>query len=104
MGIFNFLSEGEIDKYAERLAEKLSKKYPPELDNNPRKRVSDKRLSRQLEELAGEAKEYAMANRIGWYKKARFGNSFRWALKEKGYRQEFVDVATEALIVYITKK
>jgi hypothetical protein len=38
------------------------------------------------------------------YRKARLGNTFRWELTDKGYSKPFVEMATEGLIVYITRK
>ena len=32
------------------------------------------------------------------------GNTFQWELKEMGYNEKFVEVATEAMIVYITRR
>jgi hypothetical protein len=41
---------------------------------------------------------------LGVYKKARLGNTFRWELEEMGYSEKFIELATEGLIVYITRK
>jgi hypothetical protein len=35
--------------------------------------------------------------------KAKLGNEFKWQLKELGYTEKFIDVATEALMVYLTR-
>jgi len=42
-------------------------------------------------------------HKLGWYKKAKLGNEFKWELKEIGYDEKFIDVATEGLIVYVTR-
>ncbi|NJK42488.1 MAG: hypothetical protein HC937_01785 [Aquincola sp.] len=36
--------------------------------------------------------------------KAKLGNAFRWELTELGYRKDFVELATEAVIVYLSRK
>ena len=38
------------------------------------------------------------------YKKARLANAFKWELKELGYSEKFVEVATEGLVVYTTTR
>ena len=43
------------------------------------------------------------AIKLGIYKKAKLGNTFKWELKEMGYDEKFTETATEGLIVYLTR-
>ena len=41
---------------------------------------------------------------MGVVGKAKLGNSVKWALKEKGYPDKFIEVVTEGLVVYMTRR
>ena len=101
--ILEFFSTRKVNEFAKRLAQDVAKRYPPAIANNPAQMVSQKRLSGILEEAFTRAAEFNRENQLGWYKKAKLGNEFRWELKEMGYDEKFIDVATEGLIVYVTR-
>ncbi|MCL4798427.1 MAG: hypothetical protein KJ025_02500 [Burkholderiales bacterium] len=103
MGLFSLFSNKEVTAFAKDLAAGLAKRYPPALDISPEKRVSENRLTKVLEETLAQAVEFQQKNRLGLVGKAKLGNEFRWQLKELGYTERFVDVATEGLMVYITR-
>ena len=101
--ILEFLSTRKVTEFAKSLAKDVAKRYPPAIANNPAQMVSQKRLSGILEEAFTRAAEFNQENKLGWFKKAKLGNEFRWELKELGYDQKFIEVATEGLIVYVTR-
>ena len=92
-----------INEFAKTLAHALSKRYPPALDINPEKKVSQARLVKVLEETLAKATDFQREQKLGMFGKAKLGNEFRWQLKELGYTEKFIDVATEGLMVYITR-
>jgi hypothetical protein len=102
MGLFS--GKADVQAFAKELAERLSKRYPPELDKQPGKRPSVNRLTRIMEDTCLAAVEFRDSNRLGWFGKARLGNAFRWQLDELGYSGEFVDFATEAVVVHLSRK
>ncbi len=104
MGIFGSASGKQVDEFAVTLAQELAKRYPPALDKGSERRISQKRLSMILEDTFQNAMEYRKQHKLGVYKKARLGNTFRWELQEMGYSEKFVEIATEGLVVYITRK
>ncbi len=57
-----------------------------------------------LEDTFNRAMEFKKQHKLGVYKKARLGNTFRWELQEMGYSEKFIELSTEGLIVYITRK
>lgn len=93
-----------IDDFAKSLAEDISKRYPPELDKQPGKRPSVNRLTRIVEDACQKAVEFQASHKLGWYGKAKVGNAFRWELAELGYSKEFGDLATEAVVVHMSRK
>ena len=104
MGLFGSVSGKEVDGFAKTLAQELAKRYPPALDKDSERKISQKRLTMLLEDTFNRAAEYRKQHKLGVYKKARLGNTFRWELQEMGYSEKFVEIATEGLIVYITRK
>jgi hypothetical protein len=104
MPLFGSVSSKDVDTFAVGLAEDLAKRYPPALDKGSERKISQKRLTTILEDIFGRAIEFKSQHKLGVYKKARLGNTFRWELQEMGYSEKFVEMATEGLVVYITRK
>lgn len=103
MALFGSVSGRQIDEFAKNLALELSKRYPAALDKGGERRISQKRLTTILEDTFNRAIEFKRQHKLGVYKKARLGNTFRWELEELGYSKKFIELATEGLIVYITR-
>jgi hypothetical protein len=104
MALFGSISSKDVDTFSKGLAEDLSKKYPPELDAAGGQSLSEKRLARILEDVCVKAAAYRAEHKLGLYKKARLGNTFRWRLEELGYSKKFIETATEGLVVYLARK
>jgi|SRR3954468_24594588 hypothetical protein len=104
MGLLSWLSNKDLNEFAKALAVNLAKRYPPAIDVNPEKRVSENRLTRVLEETYSEAMDFKQQKKLGFYGKAKLGTEFKWQLKELGYSDKFIEVATEGLMVYITRE
>ena len=104
MGLFGSTSGKDIDTFAKALAQDLAKRYPPALDKGSERKISQKRLTTILEDTYTRAVAYKTEHKLGVYKKARLGNTFRWELQDMGYSEKFVELATEGMIVYITRK
>lgn len=101
--IFKLFSASKIDEFAKSLAQDIAKRYPPAIANNPEQMISQKRLSTILEEAFNRAHQFNLEQKLGMFKKAKLGNTFKWELKEMGYDEKFVDMATEGLVVYLTR-
>jgi hypothetical protein len=102
--IFKLFGPSKTDEFAKTLAQDIAKRYPPVIANNPEQMVSQKRLTAILEDAFTRARQFNSDNRLGMFKKAKLGNTFKWELKELGYDEKFVDMATEGLIVYLTRR
>ena len=104
MSFFDRFSTKDIDALAKELAADIAKRYPPEMEQNKQKKISEKRITRILEEALDKAKSFNTDHKLGIYKKARLGNNFKWELDNLGYSQQFIDIVTEGMIVYLTRK
>ena len=81
----------------------MAKHYPPAIANNPAQEVSQQRASDILEEVFTRTTDFSREHKLGWYKRARLGKNFRWELNELGYDKKFIDMATEGLILYVSR-
>jgi hypothetical protein len=88
---------------AKGLAQDLAKRYPPAIANNPVQIVSQQRLSGIFDEIFASAAKFGRENKLGWFKRARLGKRLRWELNEMGYDKEFVDTATESLVLCMSR-
>lgn len=104
MGFFGLFSNKHIDEFAVQLAQDIARRYPPAMDAAPKRRITVKRLTELLEGTFEKARQFRIENRLGIYRKARFANTFSWELRELGYTKEFIEMATEGFVVYLTKK
>ena len=103
MGLLSLVSSRHITEFAKSIAGNLAKRYPPALDMNPEKKISQARLTRVLEETLTQASEFQREHKLRMFGKAKLGNEFKWQLKELGYSEKFIEVATEGLMVYLTR-
>jgi hypothetical protein len=104
MALFGAVSSKEVDAFAKQLADELANRYPPAKEQTGQQSASEKRLSSILEDICNSALRFKNEHKLGVYKKARLGNTFRWELEERGYSKMFIETATEGLVVYLARK
>lgn len=104
MKFINYFSHAAEKIFARELAHNLSKEIPPVLMENRRKVLSVNKITKLLERTYLSAAEYQHKNKMGFIKRAVFANTFKWELKLAKYPEDFIDVATEGLIVNLSKK
>lgn len=102
MAILEFLYSRKLAQLARSLAQQLARRYPPAIANNPIQTVSQQRLSDILEEVFAQVAGSTRENKLGWAKRIRLGNGFRWELREMGYDEKFIAVAADGLIAHVT--
>lgn len=104
MGIFGSVSGQQVDEFAKSLARDLAQHWPPDADADGSRKFSQKKLVSTLEALFSKAVGFKNTHKLGVYKKARLGNTFRWELVELGYEKRFVEDVTQRLVVYLARK
>jgi hypothetical protein len=85
--------------FAEELAKSLQRDLPPKIVENSPQSLTVNRVTAILERCYDKASTYKSENKLGFLGRASFANSFRWKLKEMGYPDKFIDLATEGLVV-----
>lgn len=101
MGLF---SSNDVKVFAVQLAAEVGRRYSPAMEKGEDRKISAKGISNILEEVYQKAVDFKRDKKLGFIRTAKLGNSFRWELKELGYSESFVEVVTEGLIVYLTRK
>ena len=97
------IDKATIDAFAQELGESIAARYPPQIDNDLKKKPSEARLTSIVEDACARASTFRADKGLGWLGKARLGNAVRWQLTERGYSKAFVDLTTEAVVVKISR-
>ncbi|MDB5814911.1 MAG: hypothetical protein JWN23_2028 [Rhodocyclales bacterium] len=99
--LFNHEAEKTL---ALELAAHFVKNIPPKLMDQRRQVLSANKVSRLLEQAFEKAKDHQEKVGMGFIKRAILANMFKWELKNNGYPQDFIEVATEGLVVELSRK
>jgi hypothetical protein len=99
--VFGFLDTKEVDQFADAIVAELLQRFPPTgVDLSTRKAVD--RVMKNVERIGERVAGFGRERKLNLYKKARFGNRIKWALKEAKYPDLFVDVMTQELVTQLT--
>lgn len=102
--IAEFFNHSAEKTLAKELSAQIVKNLSPRLMSERRQVLSANKISRLLEQTYVSAKAYQSSHKLGWIKRAILANSFRWELKSCGYPDDFINLATEGLVVELGKK
>lgn len=100
--IKELFGKSDIANVAEQLANELSRRYPPAMASGEGRKLSPKAVTNILESVLNKAVSKSQEWDLGVAGKAKLGNDLRWALKDKGYPEKFIEMVTEALVVYLS--
>ena len=85
-------------EFAQSIADKIVRQFPPTSEPQLAKKGAQRRLEGVLQPIMNDLVGFQRANKLGWIGKARLGNAFRWALTDKGYSKEFIEALTEGVV------
>lgn len=103
MSLLNIFTRSEEKNFVARQVEQLRKDLPPTLITEARGKVTVNKITRVLERVYASAATFRDERSLGFVGRAVVANAFKWELKEASYPDEFVDMATEGLIVALSK-
>lgn len=93
-----------VEVLVDALVNELMRRYPPIMASGEGRRLSPQAVTNILETVIGKAVAKSQELNLGVVGKAKLGTDFKFALEAKGYPDKFVDIMTEALIVYVSRK
>lgn len=102
--IKELFGKSEISVVAEQLANELTRRYPPAMATGEGRKLSPQAVTNILESIITKAVNKSQEWDLGVVGKAKLGNSLRWALKDKGYPEKFIETVVEALVVYLSRR
>ena len=97
MSLRQWFDTREVDAFAASIAGQLLQRVPPATLPLHTKKEAE-RLLKVHAAIFAQAATFSREQKLNFYKKARLGNQFRWALKDAGYPPQFVDVWTYGLV------
>ncbi len=91
----------DVDAFADAIVGELTERVPL---NSLRKEggKADKRFTRMTDVISNQVRAFAREQRPGIYQRARLGNRVKWALKDAGYPEPFVDAFVTELVTLVT--
>jgi hypothetical protein len=101
MALFGMVDTNSLDEFAQALAADLVRRFPPSSETRTDPGAKHQ-LKVILEGLGARAVRFKSEHRLGIYKKAKLGTTFKFRLKEAGYSDAFVERATNDIIKRIS--
>lgn len=98
--VLNWFSTKEVDALAESVITELCARFPPRGADVSTQRSAE-RAMKTLDRIYANIAVFTARRRPNLYQKARFGNRIKWALKDAGYPEPFIDVATHELLKHL---
>lgn len=87
--MFDWLKAGEAKKFGASLAQYFIEHVPSN------ERTGDKKFAlktkKTLDAMARQATEFKRAHKLNVYKRAQLLNQFKWALKEAGLSDDYIN-------------
>ena len=100
MVIFKWFDTRAGDELARAIVAELVVRVPPATLPAKDKKAATK-LRNTHDAVFARAGKFARTHRLNLYKKARFANQIRWALKDAGYPPEFIEGWTYELATLV---
>jgi len=91
----------ELDEFADALVAELRERVPPSGGQLSGPKAFE-RVTRTFGTTFARIDAFARSQRLNVYKKARFANRIRWAMKEAGYPEDFCATMTQELLMHLS--
>ena len=100
--VLKWFDTKEVDGFADAIVKMFTSRFPPtEFAATGRK--SEERFRKVHAALAREVTDYRVKHPLNIYQKARLANRFKWALKDAGYPDAFIDEITTELAAIVAQ-
>lgn len=97
--IFSWFDAKAAKAQGTQLAQAFAARVPADSKADPRKFES--RAKSAIAQMQRDAAAFAAGHPLNGYKKAQLANAFKWALKDAGYTDDYVDKLTDLLLLQL---
>lgn len=95
--MFNWFAAEESRAFGKNLAKFYIERVPFETPFSTKKFAA--KTQETLKKVESQVQQFKAKESLNLYKKAKLGNSFKWALRDAGYDNQYVDELTEWLML-----
>ena len=99
--MLRWLKTSEVDAMADTVVGELTERVPLNALRKEGGRA-DKRFTRMTDVISDQVRAFAREKRPNIYQRARLGNRVKWALRDAGYPDPFVDAFVTELVTLVT--
>ena len=98
--MFGSTKSREVDEFADSIVAELRERHPPAgATAADHKEVT--RLRKAFGKIFTRIDSFARSRELSLYTKARLANRIQWALKEAGYREDFIQATTQEVATHV---
>ena len=97
--MFIWLNAKSAVEYGKLIVEKVVAATP--LEAKPGKAAASSKRTANFEKLLAQISS-GESRRFNFYQKAKFGNTLKWGLRERGYPRDFVDEVVHLILTRIS--
>ncbi len=97
--MFSFLDASSAKTFGAGLARFYMERMPLNIAVKEKQFAS--KSVKILEQMELQVRAYRQKNKLNFYKVAQLGNAFKWALKDAGYEDAYIDKLTQWLVVAV---
>ena len=98
--LLDSMKSRDVDEFADSIVAELRERHPPHGGSNAgRKEMA--RLRKVFGRILSRIDSFARSRELNLYAKARLANRIQWALKEAGYREDFVQTTTHEVATHV---
>lgn len=99
--MFSFLDAGPAKKFGAEMAQFYMERMP--LNTALKDKQFAVKSLKIIEKMDSLIQEYKSHNHLNVYKAAQMGNAFKWALKDAGYDDGYVDKLTQWFVIAVKR-
>jgi hypothetical protein len=100
--VFSFFDASSAKQFGAELARFYMERMPLNIV------IKDKQFAvksqKIIDQMDLQVKAYRQKNKLNFYKVAQIGNAFKWALKDAGYEDAYIDKLTQWLVVAVKSR
>lgn len=99
--LFSWFDTNEVSNFGVKLAEDLSRELSKVNSKHSKKEIVNR--SKVIQNVFKQFDNLKDKTALNFYKKSKLINEFKWRLSDLGHDNEFIDIMTKELLIYINR-